>query len=425
MLGLQLKSGVAPQGHEFSNLLMLSAAEHTAATPTGALALYRTTTAVSVPVNKIADAISQIRPLYKTNGVIDEGDEINRLLQNPGADWPTDLFVKTLVTDYSAAGNAFIWASGQRGVPVIMAPISPIDVNRNTDGHNSIESFQISIGSYKGVYKRVLDRGQTRYLSAETNSELYHIRDYTTRTGDRTYGESRLVSAGSALRQIILGAEHNTALIANGGVMSQLFTLKGRMSPEQFDFAKQEIIDNYAGSTKAGKIGVVNSDDVNVQEFGLTAKDMNYAELETRATRAVANLYDIPFVLIDNEQSTFNNLDSAVDQFFDNAVVPTAKTIYNAFERLLVGRQAFDRANSEIGFDPLQVPALRRRIVEEIKLRREANIETTNELRGSIAREPLDGGDVLMASATLVPVATDTTVDDVPVLPDNDDDVRD
>jgi len=73
------------------------------------------------------------------------------------------------------------------------------------------------------------------------------------------------------------------------------------------------------------------------------------------------------------------------------------------------------------------VPSLRARRVRELNERRKANVETINELRASINREEIDGGDELFVPATRIPLslADDEDEDDPVVMPLPDDEEED
>ena len=54
----------------------------------------------------------------------------------------------------------------------------------------------------------------------------------------------------------------------------------------------------------------------------------------------------------------------------------------------------------------------------ELKLRKELNIESDNELRAMIGREPYENGDIIYKPANLVPAGLDLfTGDNTPIAP--------
>jgi hypothetical protein len=85
----------------------------------------------------------------------------------------------------------------------------------------------------------------------------------------------------------------------------------------------------------------------------------------------------------------------------------------NGISRMMFPRYNIDPATSQLTYNPESIPALQERRLDELKKRRDVNIETVNELRQLLPnREPLEGGDVFYQNATLVPAGSDLFTDD-------------
>lgn len=386
----------------------LAALEYTAENPAAALRLYRATTAVSVPINKIAEAIKLIRPVVKRGEEPEDSSDIAKLLMKPSPLVETGLFFKTMAVDFLASANCLLWASGRRGVPAALETIGPDQYSIMTDGETKISEFIVTVGPHRGNYRRVTEAGKrVRFLNATNNSEVFLIRDYNTYGQRREWGESKLLSAADKLKQVILGDRHNVAIIQNGGYLSLLFALKGDLSQEQIDGAKEAIEANYQGPDNAGAIAVFAAEDVSVRETGIAPKDMDFEGMDKRATRAIAGVYQVPIVLIDIESATYNNMREAREMMYDDAVIPTLQSLYNGLEDFLFMRAGLDPAEWEITFDPLQVPALRPRAIEEIKQLGDAGVTTINERRAMLAFDHMDtGGNDIFGRMTDIAIAS-------------------
>ena len=428
----ELKSSDLSKWGPLLELGVLANGTITARTATGALAAYRQSSAVSSPVRMIASDIAMLEPMIETDGEVDQSPaalELVGLLNNPGGDWLKDLFFETLSIYQSVTGNAYIWAGGNiNRPPLAIGPVNPADITIDHDGNGTIISISVNMGPYRGVYKAETKNGRTRYI-ANGFAELTQIRGFSSRTGGIVEGESPLVSVGAEIEQMVSGNKHNNAMLANGGRMSALFALKGDLTDEQFESARAEIFTKYKGVSKAGTIAVVGAEDVTVQELGITPKDMDYARMLVLARNAVAMQYGVPPVLVSQEKATFNNMSTAREMLFDNAVSPAVRRLFSGIEAFLFPRFGLDTAKSNLTFDQLKVPSLRARRVRELNERRKANVETINELRTSINREPIDGGDELFVPATMIPLSMADDVDeDEPVAmpePEEDEDEDD
>ncbi len=70
-------------------------------------------------------------------------------------------------------------------------------------------------------------------------------------------------------------------------------------------------------------------------------------------------------------------------------------------------RYGLDPTEYRITYDKTRIEALTVIALEELKLRKEINIESDNELRATIGRKPYKGGDVVLKPANLIPAGTD------------------
>lgn len=388
----------------------LNANEVTARNSAGALKLYRQSSAVSIVINKIARQIKQLRPIL----MIDDGESVETsgdildLLDNPSPEWSRSRFMEAVSVNFLATDVAYIWCGGNVNQPPIeMVPINSDQLTVNETADDIPESYRISMGPYKGIFKRVEQRVRgkrvVRYLNGNM-SELLIIRGTDTESAAGLTPQSKLQSIQDEINQVLKANKHNLSMLANGGRLSLLFTLKGS-GQEEFEQAQQSIMDKYQGASAAGSIAVVAAEDAGVQEFGITPKDMDFEAMQKTAILRVAQEYDIPGVLVLNDSATFNNMDTAREMMFDDAIFPVVSSIYEALEDFLVMRFKREDQNIDLRFDESRVPALRTRRFNEIKVRREANIETINELRSDIGLDPYgEGGDKIYQNGTLIAV---------------------
>lgn len=384
----------------------------TATTPTGAMSLYNESSAVSIPVNYIAEAFASINPILKEGTEIIKDHPVLDLLQTPSPFYDQDLFLENLGKNYLIAGECEIVALGSiNRPPMELQPINPkeitINEGRNGLADNIIVSGDVLMGSYSMVRRGRL----VRYLRGNL-SEIKQIRNYSTRNNSLIRGQSVLVSASAEVRQHIEGNQHNISLLVNGGRVSLVFHFDEDLELDQFNETKKRVIDQYGGAQKAGTIGITSGGKLDIKELGINNKDMDFAILHEMARTAVALQYKFPLPLLSTDASTFNNYREAKTALYDDAVLPLADRIFGGLSDFLLPRYGLDPAKIRITYDLDQITALAGRRNEELKLRKDLNIETVNELRTMIGREPVDGGDTVMAPSTLIPVGTDLFTDD-------------
>jgi len=384
----------------------------TAATPTGAMDLYNKSSAVSIPINYIAEAFASINPVLKDGNEIITDHPILELLQSPSPFYSQDLFFENLAKNYLITGETELIAIGNINRPPIeLQPMNPQNVTINEGSGGIATSIIVSGQSLTGSYNLVKKGRVVRYLRGNL-SEIKQIRNYSTRDNSLIRGQSPLVSASAEARQHIEGNNHNVSLLTNGGRVSLVFHFDEDLQDDDFQATKQRVIEQYGGSTKAGTIGVTAGGKLDIKELGINNKDMDFANLQEMARTAVALQYKFPLPLLSTSASTFNNYKEAKAALYDDAVLPLADRIFGGLSDLLLPRYGFDPSKVRLTYDMDQITALANRRNEELKLRRELNIETTNEMRAMLGREPIEGGDTVLAPATMIPIGTDLFTED-------------
>lgn len=384
----------------------------TASTPTSAMNLYNKSSAVSIPINYIAEAFASINPVLKEGTEIIREHPVLDLLQTPSPFYTQDLFFENLGKNYLIAGETQVIAMGNINRPPLeLQPINPKNVTVNEGAAGLATSMAVSGQTLIGMYHLVHKGRSVRYIRSNM-AELKQIRNYSTRSNSLLRGQSPLVSASAEARQHIEGNQHNISLLVNGGRVSLVFHFEEDLSNDDFEETKARVMEQYAGAQRAGQIGVTAGGALDIKELGINNKDMDFANLQEMARTAVALQYKFPLPLLSADASTFNNYKEAKAALYDDAVLPLADRIFGGLSDFLLPRYGLDPSKVRITYDIDQITALAGRRNEELKLRRELNLETLNEMRTLIGRESVDGGDVVMAPATMVPVGTDIFTDD-------------
>lgn len=384
----------------------------TAVTPTSAMNLYNKSSAVSIPINYIAEAFASINPVLKEGTEIITDHPVLDLLQTPSPFYTQDLFFENLAKNYLIAGETEVIAVGNVNRPPIeLQPINPKNVTINEGQGGLATSMIVSGETLMGAYNLVKRGRMVRYLRGNL-SELKQIRNYSTRNNSLLRGQSPLVSASAEARQHIEGNNHNVSLLVNGGRVSLVFHFDEDLNDDDFQATKARVMEQYAGAQKAGTIGVTAGGALDIKELGINNKDMDFANLQTMARIAVAMQYKFPLPLLSTEASTFNNYKEAKAALYDDAVLPLADRIFGGLSDFLLPKYGLDPAKMRLSYDIDQITSLAGRRNEELKLRKELGLETDNELRSMIGREPYEGGDIHYKNATLVPVGSDLFTSD-------------
>jgi len=402
---IERKSATLGLNDELGSFLIFGTREG-ASTPSSALSLYDDSTAVSVPVNLVAESFASIEPVLKVDGKIITKHPILDLLAQPSPFYTQDLFFEVLGKDYLITGETEIVALGSvNSPPLELQPISPknVSINQGSGGINS--RIIVSGETLTGSYNIAKTKRRVRYLNGSL-LEIKQIRNYTTKENSLLRGQSLLKSASAEARQHIQGNNHNVSLLENGGRVSLVFHFDEDLNPDDFEAVKERVLSQYGGTGNAGKIGVTSGGKLDIKEMGTSNKDMDFANLQEIAKRAVALQYKVPLPLVTTDAATFNNYVEAKLALYDDAVLPLADRIFAGLTNLLVPRYGLDPAKVKITYDEDQITALEKRRNENLKLRRDLNLESTDELREVIGKGKVDGGSAIMVPSNLIPLGT-------------------
>lgn len=382
------------------------------ATPASALSLYEQSTAVSIPVNMIADAFSVLEPVLIIDGRLLRRHPVLDLLNKPSPFYTRELFLEMLAKEYLITGECiFILLGGVRRPPLEVQPLSVKNATVPETHSGAPGIFNITGHTLPGSYEPVIKNGTLRYLDG-TLRELVQIRNYNTKNNSLLRGQSPLLAASKEVRQHILGGTHNVSILEKGGRISLIFHFDADMDDEDFEEAKQRVREQYGGASKAGEIGVTAGGALDIKHVGVTNLDMDFLNLQKMAVKAVTLQLHVPLPLVTDERQTLNNYREGKLALYDDAVIPLAKRIFGGLSHSMLPRYGLDPRNVRISFDPDEVTSLVSRRNEELKKRASIGIESDNELRALLGREGYDGGDVILKPASLIPAGTDAITDD-------------
>jgi HK97 family phage portal protein len=407
----EVKTMVLGTSDAFGQFLMFGESG-TAATPSSSLALYEQSTAVSIPINMIADAFSVLEPILIIDDKRVKNHPVIGLLNKPSPYFSGEHFLEMLGKEYLITGETMlILLGGRRRPPLELQPISVKNASVPEGTGGAPSQIQVSGNTLTGEYIPDITKGVLRYFSG-TLRELIQIRNYSTRNNSLLRGQSPLLAASKEVRQHILGGTHNISILEKGGRVSLIFHFDADMDDEDFEEAKNRVREQYGGAGNAGEIGVTAGGELSIKEVGINNRDMDFSVLQKMAVKSVTLQYHVPLPLVTDERQTLNNYREGKLALYDDAVIPLSKRIFGGLGDTLLPRFGVDPARGRITFDPDQVSSLVARRNEEVGKRQKIGVESDNEIRAYLGKEPYEGGDTILKSASLIPAGTDIFTED-------------
>ncbi len=386
-----------------------------------AMTFYRENSAIATSVDLIAGSFEQIQPVLETkdkegNKTFDSEHEIIQKLRKPNEFDAWQKFAGDISRHYLLTHDSLISFLGNiRRPPGACYSVKPQNVSVLQDIRDLYpQTYIIPQGAGRGTYSRATSPQGVNFYDGNLK-EVYHIMGFSSRP-DNLSGDSPLEAAALDAKQQIEGNIHNLQVIKSGGRLSLVVSFNNTggdpITDDEHQERKKRINEEMGGSHNAGSIAVITGEETKIEEFGKTNKDMDYARLMEMAAFAIYNRYRIPLPLITTIASTFNNMQTATEQLYDFAVLPHAEIIFGGLSLFFLPRYGLDPMLVRITYNPDSITALKTRRLNELEKRRKMNLETTNELRADLAREPAEGGDILYQPANLVPVGTDLYTED-------------
>ncbi len=396
---------------------LLFGGRHGASTPAAALNLYEKSTAVSIPINKVAEAFASIRPVLEFNdGRIETSHPVLELLNNPSPFYTRNLFFEAMAKYYLITNEvATVALGGINRPPNELQPISPANISISEGTGGVARNMLVTGNTLAGDYTLELKRGRARYLDGGLR-EIMQIRGFSTKNNSLLRGQSLLVPAAQEARQHILGNRHNVSLLEKGGRLSYVFHYGADVQGDDFADLKKRVRAEVGGADRAGQVLVSAGGDLDVKEMGTNNKDMDYVKMQREAMNSVALQYKCPLPLITTSASTFNNYGTAILALYDDAALPLADSIYGGLSGFLLPRFGLDPRKVRITYNILEITALRARVLEEIKTRKDINIQSVNELREIIGEQHVTSGDDILVPANMIPLGTEAIPEDNPTL---------
>jgi len=189
-------------------------------------------------------------------------------------------------------------------------------------------------------------------------SDILHLKLFN--PCDDLYGQSPIESAACAIDIHNAGGAWNKALIDNAARPSGALVYRGtpgneRLSDEQFERLKAELLVAHTGATNAGRPLLLEGG-LEWSPMSLTPQEMDFVEARRAAARDIALAFGVPPMLLGIPgDNTYSNYKEANNAFWRQSVLPL---VYKMANSLSVFLGAWSDTELIISPDLDKVPAL-------------------------------------------------------------------
>lgn len=282
--------------------------------------------------------------------------------------WLTEMVVNRMLFGEMAAvavGTAEMW------------PLNPLHVVV-VPGPNGIpREYVHDVNNHKARFDVDQMTGQSDMLF----SKSYNPADYWR-------GQSPLMAAALAADTHNAGVRWNYSLLKNSARPSGLVRFKGSYpSGEVIARMREYFKARVSGENNAGEIPML-AEDAEWVSLSQTARDMDFLATLKETSKYVASALGVPLPLIDNDASTFNNLEQAKERLYTDTALPILREVLSALNRWLVPRFG-DGLELRVDLDTIPaLEALRERMFNRALAAYGAGVLTLEESRELMGYEP-------------------------------------
>jgi len=352
-------------------------------------------------IDKVAKSVSMIPwKLHKLDGSNDtlEAHPFSPLLRraNTEEDWMS--FMYSLTSYLCIAGNGYVNAVR----PSIVRPDAEakevwamrpdritIDVDKRT-------GFKLGyIYNYGTEGERYYDIDPITGKSDILHVKLFHpMNDF--------YGMSPIEPSARKIDTANSMDEWNKHLLDNMGKPGMLFFFKEALGEEQYERLKKDIRENVEGAKNSGK-SLILEGATDAKPYGFTPSEMDWINSNMEMSRSTCVGFGVPPQLIGiPDTSTYSNYQEARAAFYEDTVWFYMTKLKASFNFGLLSDPM-----AELQFHIDDVPAMQGK---RDKLWERANSSTflkENEKRTMVGYDEVDGGDVILKPANLIPLGED------------------
>jgi HK97 family phage portal protein len=184
------------------------------------------------------------------------------------------------------------------------------------------------------------------------------------------------------------------------------------VSPEAINNMREHFRDRVQGEENAGGVPMMFGG-AKWTPVDNNPRDMDFLNTQKEMAKLIAAAYGVPLPLIDNDASTFNNMEQAKERFYTDTLIPMFRGFLNSFGNWLL--PMFEEGLFfAINMD--DIPALeasRGRLFDRMVKAKQAGIITVDEARAAIGYDEMGGAAAMLDPlAGMFPTAAEKSADE-------------
>jgi HK97 family phage portal protein len=322
-------------------------------------------------VREIANAMGDLTLEVFQNGEAVQGHPALALMTRPNAAQGGDTFLKETFTNYLLTGEIAIVGTGESPHAELWN-INPLHLE-----------VKPGAGGIPSAYVHKFNNAETTFPVDRITgrSDVFFMKMYNPANYWR--GQAPIMAAALAADTHNEGVKWNYKLLVNSARPSGAFVFEGVPGAETVERLREWVQTTQSGSDNAGK-PIIAGDGMKWQSMGESPRDMDFMNTQKECAKLVASAFGVPLPLIDNDASTFNNLEQAKERFYTDTILPMANEFLRAFGNWLLpayGEGLEFRVDLD---DVAALEGVRTRTFDRMIRAKQAGVLTADEARAGI-----------------------------------------
>ena len=294
-------------------------------------------------IREIVQAAASIKVELHSGGEILDTHPALDLLNNPNPAQSYGQWIAEMMVNRMLFGETFAVGAGEN-VFAEMWAINPVDMI-------------VAPGAYGVPSAYIHERNrkkQTFTVNPVTGeSDVFFLKMYN--PSDYWRGQSPLMAAAIAADTHNAGSKWNYSLLKNSARPSGLVKFKGGYpGGEQIQRMREYFKTAMQGSTNSGAVPML-ADDADFVPLSQSPVDMDFLNTMKESAKYIASAFGVPLPLIDNDASTFNNMEQAKERLYTDTVIPIMQEFIGALGKWMLPRYG-DGLEFKLDLD--SIPAL-------------------------------------------------------------------
>jgi HK97 family phage portal protein len=330
-------------------------------------------------VAKAATAIAL--ELYDTAGNKVEASPLLDLLKRPTPTLTWEAWLTELLVNRMTLGEMACVAANETGAPAEIWPLNPMHITVKPGRSGLAAQYVHDVNNKKAVFDVNPVTGECQVMFLKTYNPTNYWR-----------GQSPLMAAALAGDTHNAGMRWNYSLLKNSARPSGLVRFKGNYpAGEVIQRMREYFKARMSGPDNAGEIPML-AEDAEWVQLSQSARDMDFLSTMRETAKYVASALGVPLPLIDNDASTFNNLEQAKERLYTDTVIPIMQEIVSGLNNWLVPRFG-DGLELRLDLDSIPaLEALRERMFNRAVTAYDKGVLTLEEARELMGYEPVSEG---------------------------------